>query len=142
MGFFSKFSGQKDYPSLGADNVAAGQLANMRAALKTLIEEIPDKLEVIPDDDAAYVFIGKPPKKFGVAWIDEDGQIGKLHTLVQEKGVKPAVLQSISEELRAAYEKNQDADRFMTDVDGKSIVVTPCPELKNEVAEIISKVLN
>ena len=142
MGFFSKLGGHKDYPALGPDNAAAGQLANMQAALKTLIDEIPDKLEVIPDDDAAYVFIGKPPKKFGVAWIDEDGQIGKLHTLVKEKGVQPMVVQSISEELRTAYEKNQDADRYMADIDGKSIVVTPCPELKSQVAQIISKVLN
>ena len=142
MGFFSKFGGQKDYPALGSDNTAARQLANMQAALKTLVEEIPDKLEVVPSDDAAYVFIGKPPKRFGMAWIDEDGQIGKLHTLVKDKGVQPSVLQGISEELRVAYEKNQDADRFTAEVGGKSIIVTPCPELKDEVAEIINRVAN
>lgn len=140
MGFFSKLSGQKDYPELSPDNSAAAQLANIQASLETLVDEIPDKLEVIPDDGAAYVFIGKPPKKFGVAWIDEDGTIGKLHTLVSEKGIQPMVVQGISEELRTAYEKNQDVDRFTTVIAGKSITVTPCDELKKEVASIISKV--
>ncbi len=107
-----------------------------------MVEEIPDALEIVPDDDAAYVFIGKPPKKFGVAWIDEEGRIGKLHTLVQEKEIQPMVVQGISEELRVAYEKNQEADRYKADIAGKEVVVTPCDELKNEVAEIIGKVVN
>ncbi|PLY00660.1 MAG: hypothetical protein C0623_06870 [Desulfuromonas sp.] len=141
MGLFSKLGG-KDYPALSSDSAAAEQLANMQAGLKDLIEEIPDKLEVIPGNDSAYVFIGKPPKKFGVAWVDDEGHVGKLHTLVAEQGVQPAVVQGISEELRVAYEKNQAAERFKTDIEGKEVVVTPCAELRNDVAEIIGKVLN
>ncbi len=142
MGFFSMFGSGKNYPTLGPGNPAAEQIANIQGSLETLVEEIPDALEIVPDDDAAYVFIGKPPKKFGVAWIDEEGRIGKLHTLVQEKEIQPMVVQGISEELRVAYEKNQEADRYKADIAGKEVVVTPCDELKNEVAEIIGKVVN
>ncbi len=139
MGFFSKFGSQKDYPTLGPGNPAAEQLANIQASLEALVDEIPDKLEVVPADDAAYVFIGKPPKKFGIAWIEE-GEVKNLHTVVREKGIQPMVVQGISEELRSAYEKNLDAERYKAVVGGKSIVVTPCAELKDELASIISKV--
>ena len=139
MGFFSRFSSSNDFPTLGPGNPAAEQLANIQGSLEALIKQIPDKLEVIPDDDSAFVFIGKPPKKFGVAWI-EDGEIKNLQTLAKEKGMQPGALQSISEELQAAYEKNQDAERFSTVIAGKTIVVTPCDQLKDAVSNIISKV--
>lgn len=141
MGFFSKFGGQKEYPALGPGSPAAEQLANIQGCLENLVEEIPDRLEVIPDEGTAFVFIGKPPKKFGIAWI-KNGQVKNLHSVAKEKGIQPMVLQGISEELRAAYEKNQNTDRFSTVIAGKSIVVTPCDSLKSEVANIVEKIVN
>ena len=141
MGLFSMFGGQKDYPTLGPDNPAAEKLANIEGSLKSFVDEVPDKLEVIPAEDGAYIFIGKPPKKFGIAWI-KDGQVSNFKTLAEEQGIQPLVLQGISEELRTAYESNEDAERFQAEVGGKSIVVTPSEKLKNEVATIINKVTN
>ena len=141
MGFFGKFSGQKDYPALGPGSPAAEQLVNIQATLETLVDKIPDKLEIVPASDAAYVFIGKPPKKFGIAWI-EDGEIKNLQTVAKEMGIEPATLVGISEDLRSAYEKNLDAERFVTVVGGKSVIVTPCNELKIEVENIINKVVH
>ena len=141
MGLFSKFGGQKDYPSLGPGTEAAERLAKIQSSLETLVNEIPDKLEVVPAEDTAFVFIGKPPKKFGIAWI-EDGEVMNLQALAQKTGVSPAVLQSISENLRKAYEKNLDAERYKTEICGKSVVVTPCEDLKREVENIIDKVVH
>lgn len=139
MGFFSKKPDRESYPALGPGNRAAEQLANIQGCLENLVDEIPDNLEVIPGDDAAYVFIGKPPKKFGVAWIEE-GEIKNFQTVVKEKGIQPMVLQGVIDQLRATYEKNKDVDRYTTVIHGKTIVVTPCEELEHEVADLIRKI--
>ena len=139
MGFFSKKPDRESYPALGPGNRAAEQLANIQGCLENLVDEVPDNLEVIPGDDAAYVFIGKPPKKFGVAWIEE-GEIKNFQTVVKENGIQPMVLQGVIDQLRATYEKNKDVDRYTTVIHGKTIVVTPCEELEHEVADLIRKI--
>ena len=139
MGFFSKKPDRESYPTLGPGNRAAEQLANIQGCLENLVDEIPENLEVIPGDDAAYVFIGKPPKKFGVAWIEE-GEIKNFQTVVKENGIQPMVLQGVIDQLRATYEKNKDVDRYTTVIHGKTIVVTPCEEMGHEVADLIRKI--
>jgi len=139
MGFFSKKPDRENYPALGPGNRAAEQLANIQGCLETLVDEVPDNLEVIPGDDAAYVFIGKPPKKFGVAWI-EGGEIKNFQTVVKENGVQPMVLQGVIDQLRATYEKNKDVDRYTTVIHGKTVVVTPSEELEHDVANLIDKI--
>jgi hypothetical protein len=36
-----------------------------------LAGETKDPLEVVPAEDSVYIFVGKPPKKFGIAWIEQ-----------------------------------------------------------------------
>ncbi len=99
-----------------------------------------DRLEVVPSEHAAYVFIGKPPKKFGLAWI-HDGKISGLNTLVEEHGLKPLEVEKVVDQLRTAYERNADVDRFCTTVHDRDVVVTPSVKLETEVHEIIDKVV-
>jgi len=99
--------------------------------------QVSDTLEVVPADDHAYVFIGKPPKKFGVALI-EDGSVQSFIAAAKEKGLDQAKIQKMNEQFREAYMHNLDAQRYKTNVAGKEVVVTPCMQLEQEVKQIVS----
>ena len=101
------------------------------------MKQVSDPLEVIPAEDHAYVFIGKPPKQVGVAMI-EDGAVQSFVAAAKEKGLDQAKIQMMNEQLRDAYVHNQDAQRYKTVVAGKEVVVTPCMQLDQEVKQIMS----
>ncbi len=137
MGFFNK---KVNYPELAADSPAAEQIHAIEGSLKELIGQISDPLEVIPAEDRAFVFIGKPPRNFGMAMVD-DG----VHSLVaaaKEHGIDQIQLLKINEKLREAYLHCQDAPRYKTSVDGKAVVVTPSQQLAQEVSEIVKSIYN
>ena len=138
MGFFSK---KLNYPELDSDNPVADQVHEFDGPLQDLMGQVSDTLEVVPADDHAYVFIGKPPKKFGVAMI-EDGAVQSFIAAAKEKGLDQAKIQMLNEQLRDAYMHNLDAQRYKTSVGGKEVVVTPCPQLDQEVKQIMSSMSN
>ena len=133
MGLFSK---KVDYPELGDDSPVAEQINEVEGPLKTLMSQVSDPLEVIPADNQTYVFIGKPPKKFGVAVI-EGGAVQSFVAAAKERGLEPVKIQKLNEQFRDAYVQNQEAQRYKASVAGKEIVVTPCAELAREVTQIM-----
>ena len=133
MGIFSK---KLNYPALNLDNPAAEQIHEVEGPIKDLMGQVSDPLEVVPSDDHAYVFIGKPPKKFGVAMIEE-GKVQSFLAAAKEKGLDQAKIQQLNEQLRDAYMHNVDAQRYKTNVAGKEIVVTPCKQLDQEVQQVM-----
>jgi hypothetical protein len=133
MGLFSK---KVDYPELGDDSPVAEQINEVEGPLKTLMSQVSDPLEVIPADNQTYVFIGKPPKKFGVAVI-EGGTVQSFVAAAKERGLEPVKIQKLNEQFRDAYVQNQEAQRYKASIAGKEIVVTPCAELAREVTQIM-----
>ena len=138
--FGSLFSSKPDYPAIDPTSRAASRIAEVESELGQLAGQVKDPLEVVPAEHAAYVFIGKPPKKFGLAWI-HDGQISGLNTLVEEHGLKPLEVEKVLDKLRDAYERNADVNRFCTTVQDRDVVVTPSARLEQEVHEIIDQVV-
>jgi hypothetical protein len=134
MGFFSK---KLNYPELEADNPAAEQVQMVEEPLKDLIAQVSDPLEVVPADGQAYVFIGKPPKKFGVAKL-ADGEVQSFVAVAKEKGLDMLTIQKLNEKFRDAYEQNMDVQRYKTSVAGKEVVVTPSSQLAEEVSQIMN----
>lgn len=139
--FGSLFSSKPDYPAIDPSSTAASRIAEVTTQLGELASKTKDPLEVVPAEHAAYVFIGKPPKKFGLAWI-HDGKISGLNTLVEEHDLKPLEVEKVVDQLRDAYERNADVRRFCTTVEDRDVVVTPSPKLETEVHEIIDKVVH
>ena len=139
--FGNLFSSKPDYPAIDPASTAASRIAEVKAQLGELAGQVKDPLEVVPAEHAAYVFIGKPPKRFGLAWI-HDGKISGLNTLVEEHGLKPLEIEKLLDQLREAYERNADVSRFCTTVQDRDVVVTPSARLENEVHEIIEKVVH
>lgn len=141
MGLLDKLLGKKiDYPPLEAGSDAAKAVDKLSDSITQLARETGEQLEVVPGLPTSYVFVGKPPKKFGLAWIT-NGDVGNFKSLVEEKGLQPLVLQTIVEKLTGIYERNTDVSRFQTSVGDYQIVVTPSAELHQAVHTIMEKVV-
>ena len=139
--FGNLFSSKPDYPAIDPSSTAAMRISEVEEQLGELAGRTKDPLEIVPAEHAAYVFIGKPPKNFGLAWI-HDGEISGLNTLVEEHGLQPKEMQKVVEELRVAYERNADVSRFCATVQDREMVVTPSAKLEHEVHDIIDKVVH
>jgi hypothetical protein len=139
MGLFSKMFGQdQQYPDLAANSAAAGQLAAIRSNLEQLARDIPEPMEVVPTDAGAYVFIGKPPKKFGIAW-SEGGQVKSFKTLMEEHGVSGTEVAKVSDELRDVYVRHHDTEHYRATIANREVVVTPDAGLEQDVREVLAK---
>jgi len=136
MGFFDRiFASSKGYPRLDKTSPAADRLDKIRDQLESLSKQVHKPLEVVPGDEDAYVFIGKPPRDFGIAWIEGD----TLHSLksLADQGVNPEEMKNLSDNLRKIYEANQDDARYTAKLGRKNIVVTPSEEFRNQVSDVI-----
>jgi hypothetical protein len=143
MGILGKlFSGKHDYPSLDSSAPAAVQLESVRPPLEKLVNETSDPLEVVPAEDSVYIFIGKPPKKFGIAWIEGGDKIVNFKSLVDEKGLSPDSLQRLSEELRKAYIAHQDEPRYVTKISDRDVVVIPSTSLLNNLKGMVEQTVS
>jgi hypothetical protein len=124
------------------DQSRTGQkVAEVEQELQELMHKVSQPLEVVPTDHAAYVFIGKPPKKFGLAWI-HDGKVSGLNTLIEEHGVTPAEIEKVLDSLREAYARHQDAKHYTATIDKRKVVVTASESLEHEVHDIIDAILH
>ena len=140
--FGNLFSGRTpEYPQLAEGSRAAQKVAEVEHELQELMHKVSDPLEIVPSDHAAYVFIGKPPKKFGLAWI-HDGKVSGLNTLIEEHGVTPAEIEKVIEALRNAYARHQDAQHYTATIDQRKVVVTASESLEHEVHDIISSIVH
>jgi len=139
MGIFAKmFGSQPGYPELGTDTAAAGQLNAIRSHLEKLAREVSDPLEVVPGENGGYVFIGKPPKRFGIAWIEGD-EVKSFKSLMAEHNLSAQTINRVSDELREAYQHHQEADRYRATIAERDVVITPSEPLAMEVREILSR---
>ena len=136
MGLFSK---KVSYPELSEGHPATEQIQNIEAPLKELAGQVSDTLEVVPADNHAYVFIGKPPKKFGVALLEE-GSFKNFVALAKEKGLGDPKILALIDQLGDAYRQSQDSDRYKITLSGKDVVVTPCQKLEAQVSQVIQSV--
>jgi len=134
--FGNIFSSKPDYPVMDPSSPAASRIAEVESQLGELAGQVKDPLEVVPAEHAAYVFIGKPPKRFGLAWI-HDGKISGLKAIVEEHGLRPIEVEQAMDQLRHAYERNADVNRFTATVQNRDVVVTPSARLESEVHQII-----
>ena len=133
------FGSKRDYPSLDPSDPAATQLDSMRPPLEKLASEINDPLEVVPAEDSVYIFMGKPPKKFGVAWIEDRDKIVNFKSLVDEKGLSETRLNQLSQELRKAYIAHQDRPRYTATISDREVVVIPSESLSNNLKGLVKE---
>jgi hypothetical protein len=133
------FGGKPDYPPLDSSTPAAKQLESVRSPLEKLADEVKDPLEIVPAEDSVYIFIGKPPKKFGIAWIEDGDKIVNFKSLVDEKGLSPYKLDDLSGKLRKAYIAYQDKPRYVTRISDREVVVIPSTSLLNNLKDVVEQ---
>jgi hypothetical protein len=137
MGFFDMLKGKKEeYPPLPADSPARPRLQSDMKGLEMLSQEVTDKMELVPAEQATYVFIGKPPKQFGMAWVS-GGEIGDFKKLGKEKGMTSLDLKPVMDKIKAAYENNPPPDRFSLKVGDRDLTVAPAGALAGEVEKLV-----
>ena len=137
MGMLDKlFGGKNDYPPLPADNDALARLDKVKPQLEELANRVKDNLEVVPGEQEAFVYLGKPPKRFGIAWL-HDGKVDGLNELVAEHKLSQLQVQKLIGALSAAYEHASDAPRYSAEIAGKQVTVIPSTGLGKEVHQII-----
>lgn len=142
MGMFDKwFGGKQDYPPLPANNEAMAKLDEVKAQLEELTGKIHDHLEVVPSEHEAFVYLGHPPKRFGIAWIHE-GKLEGLNELVDGNRLTQQEAQALIGRLSAAYEQASEAPRYSTELAGKKIVVIPSRGLGREVHDIMEDAIH
>ena len=140
MGILGKVFGAKlDYPPLDSSALAAKQLESVLSPLEELAGKTNDQLEIVPAEDTVYIFIGKPPKKFGIVWIEEGDKIINFKSLADEKGLSPNSLLQLSDELKKAYIAHQDEPRYVTQISDREVVVIPSTSLLNNLKGVVAQ---
>jgi len=138
MGFMDKlFGSSKEFPPLNTADPAAQKIDILRQPVEKFVSEINDPLELVPDDETAFFFIGKPPKKFGVAWVGKDGNVVNFKSLVEEKGLSMISLVRLSDRLKQIYIQHQAEPRYSMTISDKNVVITPSETLKTDIRKVI-----
>lgn len=134
------FGGEKQqHPALEPSNPVMPRLEKSRETLEGFAKRVNDKLEIVPGERGLYVFVGKPPKTFGIVWFHE-GVESNFKILMKEHGLSPQKVQLLSDELREAYSRNQNEPRYEYTLAGRKVLVTPSKSLEQDVAAIIDRV--
>jgi hypothetical protein len=131
--------GKSSHPPLDPSSDAARRLQERRAELEQFVAKVKDRMEIVPASEATYIFVGKPPGAFGVVWLS-GGDEHNLKTLVRDRQLSPAMVQTLSDHLRDAYMAHQKAERYETTVASKTITVTPSPVFAADLRRIIHEV--
>ena len=142
MGLLDKFFGGKvDYPPLPAGNEALAQLDEMKAPLEELAHKVHDHLEVVPAEHEAFVFLGRPPSNFGIAWI-HDGKVTGLKEFAEEHHLTQIEVGKMIVRLGEAYQHASETPRYSAEFGGKQMVVIPSKLLENEMHQIMANTLH
>lgn len=142
MGILDKIFGSKpSYPPLPDGDMAMSQLDEVKAPLETLAHKVSDHLEVVPAAHDAFVFLGKPPEAFGLAWI-HDGQITSLRDLVKQHHLKESEIERLLAQLGEAYEHASQTPRYTAEIGGKTMVVIPSRSLEQEMHQIMASTMH
>ncbi|MCY1304211.1 hypothetical protein D9M70_539570 [compost metagenome] len=142
MGLLDKFFGSKvAYPPLPAGNEALLKLDEVKAPLEELAHKVSDHLQVVPAEHEAFVFLGKPPESFGIAWI-HDGKVSSLNDMAKEHHLSQVEVGELIFRLGEAYQHASESPRYSAEFGGKQMVVIPSQGLEQEVHQIMANTLH
>ncbi len=141
MGFLDALFGSKkpQHPPLDPDSPLAARLARHRASLDAFAAKVRDSIEAVPGERTLYLFIGKPPEMFGIAWFDGDRE-ESLRTIMKSKNLPQSRVQRISDDVRDLYVRHREAPRFAVAAAGKTVTVTDAAALCIDLDRVIDEV--
>lgn len=134
MGLFDGLMKAK-YPALPEDAAAARAIA-AKPEFEAFAKSANDKMEVVPGTEALYVYVGNPPKAFGLVWF-EDGARLDVRSLLGDGSLAPEPAAALTRRIREIYESYGEAARFEHRVGGHRLTVTPSDEMYRELREAV-----
>jgi len=139
MGILGKFFGKETaYPEIDNSVPEYSIVQSYKKHLEKFVETVTSDMEVLPFDDKLFVFIGNPPRNFGLAWI-KDTYIYNLKGIVKEKGISPSEFQKISDDLRDTYERRMGSlNKYSLPLPNAQVVINSSSELGEEISRIVS----
>jgi hypothetical protein len=141
MGFFGKLFGtEKELPPLDAASPWAQRLGKLRPVLEAWAAKLHDPLEIVAGERAVYVFIGRPPDRFGIAWFEADGVEHNLKTLALKHKFTARQMNELSAKLRTAYENTAGDPRYGYTLGTKKTKVVGSAGMEKDLLKIIHDV--
>jgi len=141
MGFLGKLFGtEKELPPLDPASPGALRVEKLRAVLEPWAAKLHDPIEIVPGERAVYVFIGRPPDRFGIAWFEADGVEHNLKTLAQKHKFTVRQMNELSAKLRTAYEKSAADPRFGLALGQKKAKVVASAGMEKDLLTVIHDV--
>ncbi|PKQ29579.1 MAG: hypothetical protein CVT60_04715 [Actinobacteria bacterium HGW-Actinobacteria-10] len=137
MGLFNSMFGSK-HPDLDSKSDAASQIARQGHALEAFVSSANDRMEAIPGDGPLYVFVGRPPKAFGLVWFDGDGR-HDVRSMVESKAMTRDAASQLAQELPVIYSRYSEEGRFAHKIGSTSIVVTPSAAFYAELQQAVTQ---
>ncbi|MHB8880048.1 MAG: hypothetical protein ACYC69_00905 [Thermodesulfovibrionales bacterium] len=140
MGFLGKLFGAKEepLPALDPASPAAENIKKFNSQFTALANKVDDRYEVVPSANILYVFLGKPPGMFGIAWFMEgDATEHNLKTLMAKKGLSVRKIDNVMGKLRTAYTEASAEARFSVDIAGKKAIVVPSDAFASKLYNIL-----
>ena len=137
MGMFDSFFGPK-HPPLPEDDPAAKRIVDSGDAFVTFVASAHDTIEVLPGEGPLYVFVGKPPKAFGIVWF-EAGKQFDVRSLTAAGVLASGAGPRLANELGVIYTRHTGHERFAFKVGGHAVTVTPASDFYAEVDQAINR---
>ncbi|MCB1008595.1 MAG: hypothetical protein KDB94_06850 [Acidobacteria bacterium] len=124
MGLLDRLFGgsEPQHPPLEAGTPLAARLDTFSGELEQLAGSVRDTLEAVPEREALFVFVGHPPKGFGVVRYGPEGE-SNLIQVMREAKLPPTRVQEVSDQARQAYVAHQEAPRFALQVGKRAVTV-------------------
>ena len=142
MGIIAGLFGRKAArPPLDPASAAAAGIAAQAALLEPFVRKVHVPLELVPAAAAVYLYLGKPPGDFGMAWF-EGGREHSFTTLKEKEGVSQGRIQALAARLGAAYRKHGGAERCVVTIAGKEVLVNPSEPLAAAIRKAIDEALS
>ncbi|PLX40056.1 MAG: hypothetical protein C0608_10160 [Deltaproteobacteria bacterium] len=139
MGFLDRLFGTQQHPELDPSSETAQRLDELGEPLKNLAHDLRDKLEVVMGESGTFVFVGKPPKQFGVMWL-EDGKLVNFKEYAEKNKLSSKELNQLIERMKSAYTRHIDEERFSATLEDREVVVHPSNQFEHEMEKIINSV--
>jgi hypothetical protein len=127
-------------PALDEGTAAAGAIT-ANGAFQSFVKGAIDKMEVVPGAGAIYVYVGNPPKAFGLVWF-ENGERFDVRSLLGTGALAPESAAMLTRQIRAVYESHDAADRFGYEASSHKVTVTHSDEMYRELRKTIGDALS
>lgn len=137
MGLFDGMFGSK-HPPLPEADPAIAKIAAQNPGFESFVASANDRIEVLAGDGPLYVFVGKPPKAFGIVWFI-DGERHDVRSEMESKAMTRDSAAGLVQQLGGVYSNHGGDGRFSHKVGNHAVTVTPSSAFYDEVHEAVGR---